>query len=102
MKSLFVISISLFLAFIFRIEIAKFQIDGIIDDHSTEISFAGSLMPVYCQIESIKNNLRNNTSSMDSFVSNINHLNQRELPSLKHTIENLQPYNHESRAIKIH
>lgn len=101
MKTLTNIFVLLFIAYFFRVEIAKYQINKVVNEHTNEIEFVGSLMPVYCQLEKIQNNFKHNTDNLTAFTQTIETTTNQQLPVLEQAIANVQPYNDESQQVKM-
>lgn len=100
MKTLTYIAIALFTAYFFRIEIAKYQVHQMVATHRDEIQFVGSLMPVLCQFDKVQNAFKNNSGDFTAFAATLQNTTQYTLPALDNAIENIVPYNEESRELK--
>lgn len=100
MRTLTFIIIAIFGAYFFKLEIAKYQINSLVNQHRNDLQFIGSLMPVLCQVENIQNDFQNNSNDINGLMNTIEKTTQQSLPELKRTIENINPNNAESLAIK--
>ena len=100
MRSLTFIILIIFGAYFFKLEIAKYQINNLVNQHKSDIQFVGSLMPVLCQVENIQNDFQMNTNDINGLMNTIEKTTQQSIPELKRTIDNINPNNPESLAIK--
>lgn len=100
MKSLTFTILVLFGTYFFKLEIAKYQISNLVNQHKADIQFVGSLMPVLCQVEKIQNDFQMNSNDINGLMNAIEKTTQQSLPELKRAIENISPNNQESFAIK--
>ena len=100
MRTLTFIILVIFGVYFFKLEIAKYQINNLVSQHKSDIQFVGSLMPVLCQVENIQNDFQMNSNDINGLMNTIEKTTQQSLPELKRTIDNINPNNPESLAIK--
>lgn len=100
MRTLTFIIIVIFGAYFFKLEIAKYQINNLVNQHRNDLQFIGSMMPVLCQVENIQNDFQNNSNDINGLMNTIEKTTQQSLPELKKNIENINPNNAESLTIK--